>query len=43
MGEHLLLAGGSSLVVTGLWNVVPQIICLVAIGRLATALILPEP
>jgi arabinofuranan 3-O-arabinosyltransferase len=41
-GEHLLLAGGSSLVVTGLWNVVPQIICLVVLGRLAAALILPD-
>jgi hypothetical protein len=29
--------------VTGLWNVLPQVICLVIIGRLAAALILPEP
>lgn len=43
VGEHLLWAGGSSLVVTGLWNAVPQVICLVIVGRLAAALILPEP
>ena len=43
VGERLLLAGGSSLVVTGLWNAVPQVICLVIMGRLAAALILPEP
>ncbi len=43
VGERLLLTGSSSLVVTGLWNAVPQVICLVVIGRLAAALILPEP
>jgi arabinofuranan 3-O-arabinosyltransferase len=43
VGERLLWAGDSGLVATGLWNAVPQIICLVIIGRLAAALILPEP
>jgi arabinofuranan 3-O-arabinosyltransferase len=43
VGERLLWAGGSGLVVTGLWNAVPQIICLVIVGRLAAALILPGP
>jgi len=43
VGERLLWAGGSGLVVTWLWNAVPQIICLVIVGRLAAALILPEP
>jgi arabinofuranan 3-O-arabinosyltransferase len=43
VGERLLWAGGSGLVVTGLWNAAPQIICLVLVGRLAAALILPEP
>jgi arabinofuranan 3-O-arabinosyltransferase len=43
VGERLLWAGGSGLVVTGLWNAVPQVICLVIVGRLAAALILPEP
>jgi arabinofuranan 3-O-arabinosyltransferase len=43
VGEHLLLAGGSGPVVTGLWNAVPQVICLIIVGRLAAALILPDP
>jgi arabinofuranan 3-O-arabinosyltransferase len=43
VGERLLWAGSSGLVVTGLWNAAPQIICLVLVGRLAAALILPEP
>ncbi len=43
VGERLLWAGGSGLVVTGLWNAAPQVICLVIAGRLAAALILPEP
>ena len=43
VGERLLWAGGSGLVVTGLWNAAPQVICLVIAGRLAAAVILPEP
>jgi hypothetical protein len=43
VGERLLWAGGSGLVVTGLWNAAPQVICLIITGRLAAALILPEP
>jgi len=43
LGEHLQLAGSSGPVATGLWNAVPQVICLVIVGRLATALILPDP
>ena len=43
VGEHLLLTGNSGLPVAGLSGAVPQIICLVIIGRLAAALILPEP
>ncbi len=42
-GEHLLLAGNSGLLVTGLSSAVPQVICLLVVGRLAAALILPEP
>ena len=42
-GEHLLLAGNSGLVVTTLGNTAPQIICLVIAGRLAAALIRPDP
>jgi hypothetical protein len=43
LGEHLLLAGVSGPLVTGLWNAIPQVICLVIVGRLAAALILPDP
>ena len=43
LGERLALGGGSGPVVTGLWNAVPQVICLIIVGRLAAALILPEP
>jgi arabinofuranan 3-O-arabinosyltransferase len=43
VGEHLLLTGNSGLPVAGLSGAVPQIICLVIVGRLAAALILPEP
>jgi arabinofuranan 3-O-arabinosyltransferase len=43
IGESLLHAGLSGLLVTALWNAIPQVICLIIIGRLAAALILPEP
>jgi hypothetical protein len=42
-GEHLLLDGNSGLLVTGLSGAVPQVICLIIVGRLAAALILPDP
>jgi arabinofuranan 3-O-arabinosyltransferase len=40
-GEHLLLAGHSGLLVTALSDAIPQVICLVIVGRLMAALILP--
>jgi arabinofuranan 3-O-arabinosyltransferase len=43
LGEDLLLAGRSGPVVTGLWNAIPQVICLLIVGRLAAALISPGP
>jgi arabinofuranan 3-O-arabinosyltransferase len=42
-GEHLLLAGSSGLLVTALSDTIPQVICLVIVGRLMAALILPDP
>jgi hypothetical protein len=42
-GEHVLLAGNSGFVVTGLVNAIPQVICLVIVGRLAAALISQSP
>jgi arabinofuranan 3-O-arabinosyltransferase len=42
-GEHLLLAGSSGLLVTALSDTIPQVICLVIVGRLMAALILPAP
>jgi arabinofuranan 3-O-arabinosyltransferase len=42
-GEHLLLAGSSGLLVTALSDAIPQVICLVIVGRLMAALILPDP
>jgi arabinofuranan 3-O-arabinosyltransferase len=42
-GEHLLLAGSSGLLVTALSDAIPQVICLVIVGRLMAALILPAP
>jgi hypothetical protein len=42
-GESLLRAGQSGLHVTVLWNAIPQVICLIIVGRLVAALILPEP
>jgi arabinofuranan 3-O-arabinosyltransferase len=42
-GEHVLLAGYSGFVVTGLVNAIPQVICLVIIGRLAAALLIQSP
>jgi hypothetical protein len=43
LGERLLLGGDSGPAVTGLRDAVPQVICLVILGRVAAALILPEP
>jgi hypothetical protein len=43
VGEHVLLAGNSGFVVTGLVNAIPQVICLVVIGRLMAALITGSP
>jgi hypothetical protein len=42
-GEQLRLAAATGPFVTGLGNVIPQVICLVIIGRLVAALILPDP
>ncbi len=42
-GEQLRLAGHTGAVVTGLWDTVPQVICLVIVARLISALVLPEP
>jgi arabinofuranan 3-O-arabinosyltransferase len=42
-GERLLLAGDSGPLVTGLQNAMPQVICLIGVGRLVAALILPDP
>jgi hypothetical protein len=41
VGEHLVLAGDSGLAATALANAIPQVICLVIVGRLAAALIIP--
>ncbi len=35
--------GNSGPLLTGLWNAVPQVICLIIVGRLVAALILPDP
>ena len=43
VGEQLRLAAATGLFVTGLGNVIPQVICLIIIGRLVAALILPDP
>jgi hypothetical protein len=40
-GERLLLSGEPGSIATGLWNTVPQVICLIVAGRLAAALIRP--
>jgi arabinofuranan 3-O-arabinosyltransferase len=40
-GEHLVLGADSGLAVTALANTIPQVICLVIVGRLAAALIIP--
>jgi arabinofuranan 3-O-arabinosyltransferase len=42
-GEHASQAGNSGLVVTALLNGIPQVICLVIVGRLAAAVILSLP
>jgi hypothetical protein len=42
-GEQLRLAAATGPFVTGLGNVIPQVICLIIIGRLVAALILPDP
>ena len=42
-GEHLVLSGSDSPVALWLVDGVPQVICLVVIGRLAAALIAPPP
>ena len=42
-GEHLQQAGNSGLAVTALLSGVPQIVCLIVVGRLAAALILSLP
>jgi hypothetical protein len=42
-GESLRQAAHTGAVVTGLWNTVPQVICLVIVARLITALVLPDP
>jgi len=42
-GEHASQAGNSGLAVTALLSGIPQIICLIVVGRLAAALILSLP
>ena len=42
-GEHLQQAGTSGLGVTALLDGIPQVICLVIVGRLAAAVILALP
>jgi arabinofuranan 3-O-arabinosyltransferase len=42
-GESLRQAAHTGAVVTGLWNTVPQVICLVIVARLISALVLPDP
>ena len=41
VGEHLVLAADSGLAVTAVANTIPQVICLVIVGRLAAALFIP--
>ena len=43
VGESLLQDVRTGVTVTGAWNTIPQIICLIALGRLAAALIHPVP
>jgi arabinofuranan 3-O-arabinosyltransferase len=43
LGENLRQTAHTGAVVTGLWNTVPQVICLVIVARLITALVLPDP
>ena len=43
VGENLRQAAHTGAVVTGLWNTAPQVICLVIVARLITALVLPDP
>jgi hypothetical protein len=43
LGESLLQDVCTGVTVTGAWNAIPQIICLIVVGRLAAALILPDP
>jgi hypothetical protein len=43
VGEHLVLGGGSGPVALWLADGIPQIICLLIIGRLTAALIRPGP
>ena len=43
VGENLRQAAHTGALVTGLWNTVPQVICLVIVARLITALVLPDP
>ena len=42
-GEHALQAGNSGVAVTALLTGIPQVICLIVVGRLAAALILSLP
>jgi hypothetical protein len=41
VGEHLVLAGDSGPGITALVNGVPQVLCLLIVGRLVAALIIP--
>jgi multisubunit Na+/H+ antiporter MnhB subunit len=41
VGEHLVQAGTSGLATTALVNAIPQVICLIIVGRLVAALIIP--
>jgi arabinofuranan 3-O-arabinosyltransferase len=43
LGESLLQDVRTGGTVTGAWNAIPQITCLIVVGRLAAALILPDP
>jgi arabinofuranan 3-O-arabinosyltransferase len=43
LGQSLLQDVRTGVAVTGAWNAIPQIICLIVVGRLAAALILPDP
>ena len=42
-GENLRQTAHTGAVVTSLWNTVPEVICLVIVARLITALVLPDP